>query len=360
MGYIGKISVMMKKNIYVFLLPLAFLSACSRPASEAARGKTPYKVVSMIPTTPVKDQGRSPLCWDYAMLATMESEHLAKGDSVNLSANYVARMMLREKAREYYFSKGTMPISMRGMASMAIHYIEKYGAEPYDSYKDPENLNYNVLVRKTEKLAQASVARGKGLDAFLENFEDTADDDLGALPGNSVFMLGAVYTPREFAHSVCAPGEYLFLTSFIHHPFYKPFVLEVPDNQMKDRFYNLPIGELMAHIRAAIVGGHPVCWEGDVTEKDFGKKMFVDTGRKVTQEYRQRKFENLQTTDDHAMAIVGLVEYKGKEYYKCKNSWGDEWGDKGYVYLSADYIALNTIAVFMNRDAYNCMKKAKK
>ena len=35
--------------------------------------------------TPVKDQGDSETCWIYAMLATIETEHLAWGDSVNLS-----------------------------------------------------------------------------------------------------------------------------------------------------------------------------------------------------------------------------------------------------------------------------------
>ena len=48
--------------------------------------------------TPVKNQDSSQLCWAYAMLATMESEHIMKGDSVNLSVAYIARMMLQEKA----------------------------------------------------------------------------------------------------------------------------------------------------------------------------------------------------------------------------------------------------------------------
>ena len=30
----------------------------------------------MLRYTPVKDQGRSPLCWAYSMLATIETEHI--------------------------------------------------------------------------------------------------------------------------------------------------------------------------------------------------------------------------------------------------------------------------------------------
>lgn len=35
----------------------------------------------MLPTTPMKNQGSSSLCWAYAMLATIETEHLVQGDA---------------------------------------------------------------------------------------------------------------------------------------------------------------------------------------------------------------------------------------------------------------------------------------
>jgi len=36
----------------------------------------------------------------------------------------------------------------------------------------------------------------------------------------------------------------------------------------------------------------------------------------------------------HSLAVVGYGTLKGKDYYLCKNSWGTEWGDKGYVLMS--------------------------
>ncbi len=62
-------------------------------------------------------------------------------------------------------------------------------------------------------------------------------------------MLGAEYTPQEFAHSVCYPEEYVSLTSFSHHPYREYFALEVPDNRMHDAYLNLPLDELMLHIQ---------------------------------------------------------------------------------------------------------------
>ena len=83
----------MKKLVFG-LLGLVMIISCGRPQSHKPV-KSEFCNDVVIKTTPVLDQGRSPLCWAYAMLATIESEHLMQGDSVHLSVDYLARMLLR-------------------------------------------------------------------------------------------------------------------------------------------------------------------------------------------------------------------------------------------------------------------------
>lgn len=326
------------------------LSGCGRPAHKQAAGN-PFIQDILIKTTPVKNQGTSPLCWDYAMLATIESEHLMMGDSVNLSVDYIGRMLLAEQSREAFFANGKKTISVRGMASMTLGLMKQYGLLHYDSYHNTE-ANYNVLSRKIAYVAKTAY----NLEQLGKTVDDLLDEEIGYLP-KIVYFLHAEYTPVEFANSVCYPGEYLSLTSFTHHPYKQSFVLEVPDNQQKDLFLNLPLDTLMNHIKHAIQQRHPVCWEGDISEPGFsfarGTATLPEWVSTVTPQLRQQAFETRKTTDDHCMELIGLAHDKhGKLYYIAKNSWGTGNPYGGLMYLSEAYVRLKTIATYMTRDAY--------
>ena len=68
------------------------------------------------------------------MLATIETEHLVKGDSVNLSPLFLARQYLAAEAESFYFARGKGNLSQRGMSPMTLRLLGRYGAQPYDYY----------------------------------------------------------------------------------------------------------------------------------------------------------------------------------------------------------------------------------
>lgn len=328
----------MKKGIVLCLFPV-LLAGCGRRHEKAYVPAEKFTVDLRLPVTPVKDQGTSPLCWVYAMLATIETEHIMQGDSVNLSPDYVARMYLSEQAERRRLLPGRMvrnepPVSLRGMSTMLIDLIQTYGLQHYDAYHREPDMDYNVLCRE--------ISRGGDADRLL-------DENIGTLP-RQVFWLGAGYTPMEFAHSVCTDDEYTALTSFTHHPYGQRFPLEVPDNRFHDTFLNVPLDTMMHRIVRSLREGHPVCWEGDASEPGFlsgqGFAVLQDESRKVTAMCRQKAFEAHQTTDDHCMEIIGLAhDQHGRRFFLCKNSWGTGNRYRGFMFLSEPYVQMKTVAV---------------
>ena len=223
----------------------------------------------MNPMTPVKDQGEGNLCWVYAMLAAIETEHLRWGDSVNLSPAYIEKKLELEPQA---------PKSHRGMGATLIALIQKHGIVGYDA------------MRRADKPAP-----------------------------RFVFMLGAEYTPQEFARSVCAPDEYVHLTSIANKPYGQEIVFDEPDNWLRSRFLNIPIDTLLEKTIRAVRQHHGVCWES-----------------------RQ-----------HAMAIVGLAhDEQGNKYFVMKNSWGTNRPYNGLEYLSFSQFKKQTLAVEMTREAF--------
>lgn len=330
----------MKKSIFIFLTCLVLVS-CGQQRSRVDIPKEKFTIDLRLPTTPVKDQGSSSLCWVYAMLATLETEHIMRGDSVNLSPDYVARMYLSEQAsrRRLLPNKVVQKetgITTRGMCTMALDLIQTYGLQHYDAYHRRLNMDYNVLCRKLD---------------YGNDTEKLLDKYIGPLP-NQVFMLGALYTPLEFAHSVCTDDEYIALTSFTHHPYGQRFPLEVPDNYFHNTFLNVPLDTMMNRIVQSLRAGHPVCWEGDTSEPGFlfgeGYAVLKNEKKKVTAERRQASFEARRTTDDHVMEIVGLAhDQHGRRFFLCKNSWGTANRYHGFMFLSENYVRMKTIAVVL-------------
>lgn len=330
----------MKKTFFLFLSFLVLIS-CEKQRGKVNVSEEKFTVELRLPTTPVKDQGSSSLCWVYAMLATLETEHIMRGDSVNLSPDYVARMYLSEQANRRRLLPNKVVqkeagITTRGMCTMALDLIQTYGLQHYDAYRHKPDMDYNVLCRKLDY--------GNDTEKLLDRY-------IGPLP-NQVFMLGALYTPLEFAHSVCTDDEYIALTSFTHHPYGQRFPLEVPDNYFHDTFLNVPLDTMMNRIVQSLRAGHPVCWEGDTSEPGFlfgeGYAVLKNEKKKVTAERRQASFEARRTTDDHVMEIVGLAhDQHGRRFFLCKNSWGTDNCYHGFMFLSENYVRMKTIAVVL-------------
>ena len=252
------------RHLFCFFLALMLAAGCThRPPKQFT-----FEVLN--PMTPIKDQGKSQLCWAYAMLAAIETEHLRWGDSVNLSPAFIEQKLSEEPQA---------PESKRGMGATLLELIQRHGIVSYDAMRTVETPAPHFA-----------------------------------------FMLGAQYTLQEFARSVCAPGEYICLTSQADKPYGKEIVIDAPDNWLHNRFLNVPMDTLLKKVIHAVRRHHGVCWE----------------------------------SSGHAMAIVGLAhDDKNNKYFVMKNSWGTNRPHNGLEFLSVSQFRRQTLAVEMTHDAFD-------
>jgi len=358
-------------------LVLVFFSTSNAFAqdSESAAFSYTFKPLVDNTATSIKNQCRTGTCWSYSMSSFLESEAARiSGHVVDLSEMATVRYTYPLKAQMYLRMQGKYQFGAGSLSHDVLNAAAGWGLAPQEAFtglQDGETVhNHGDMDAALLATVEALVKKPSGnLDPrWNETINGILDTYLGELPTSFEFE-GKSYTPASFRDYLgIDPEAYINITSFTHHPFGKSFVLEVPDNFSRGEFYNVPIEDLQRAVEAAVVAGYTVAWDADVSEKGFsfrnGMALLPAKGEEsnlwkeevaeatVTQESRQKAFDNQTTTDDHLMHIVGLAtDQSGAKYFVIKNSWGqgNEYG--GRQYISMAYFQAKTIAILVHRDA---------
>lgn len=328
-----------------------------------AQGKETFTITKEIKHLPVISQGSSGTCWSFATTSFLESEIMRKGlPETDLSEMYFADYAYLDRAEQYLLYHGHNNFSSGGQAHDVINVLREHGLsteEAFPGIKTNGRFTDRGLVNELEIKVNDLNKKGDDFDAAnLKTLEPILKKYIGNIP-KKVEYGNKKYTPEELLQKTgINPDDYIEISSYTHHPFYQPFVLEVPDNWAHGLYYNLPMDEMLEVILYSLNNGYSVCWDGDTSEKTFqhrnGKADVPEKlAGKITQEMRQKTFMNRTTTDDHLMHMVGLSkDSEGKTCFYTKNSWGSDSNDLGgYLHLTEDYVRLKTIAILVNKEA---------
>ena len=222
----------MNKLLPLLCLSLA-LSACSR--TEKRLEAHVFVPDAVCAHTPALNQGRTSTCWTYASASLLESDWLAghPGDTVRLSPMYMVRQKYLNQLDAYYYSCGREEIRNGGLGHSFLRVLEEDGVLPLEAYRGrrqgSKRHDHGALLKQLKKLAEEAV-KHCDLPGYRKRAVALLDEQMGAVPDSFLYR-GRSYTARSFADSLRFKAEdYVQLTSFTHHPFYTPFILEVPDN----------------------------------------------------------------------------------------------------------------------------------
>ena len=394
---------MMKKSILIAALGLFSLNTMAQdtPKEEGFV----FTTVKENPITSIKNQNRAGTCWCYSGLAFIESELLRMGKGeYDLSEMFIVHNTYLDRADKAVRTHGDISFSQGGSFYDVIYGMKTFGLVPEEEmrpgvmYGDTLS-NHNELTAVSDAVV-AAIAKGnhRKLQADKDNnllwkkaIASIHDIYLGERPEKFTYK-GKEYTPKSFYESTgLNADDYISLTSYTHHPFYQPFVLEIQDNWRWASSYNLPIDELMQVFDNAINKGYTIAWGSDVSEQGFSFKNGIainpqvedvkdysttDRARfekmdekerleevykfekpfpevNVTPQVRQEGFEAFVTTDDHLMHLTGIAkDQNGTKYYITKNSWGTERNTfGGYLNMSDSFVRAKTIYIMVHKDA---------
>ena len=374
-------------NKIVLLLLIALLNPFTSFSKDKKGKKSEgyiFTPVYDIKTTSVKDQNHSGTCWSFATTSFIETEaiRLGKGE-LDLSEMYFVSTAYPEKAKRFVRYHGISTFTEGGQAHDVINIIRDYGIVPETVYSGLEygekNHEHNELVSMLTAMVNVVIKNKNSRlsTKWYQAVTATTDAYFGAVPEKFTYN-EKEYTPKSFQNEITGinPDDYVEITSYNHYPFYSKFDLELPDNWSHDDYYNVPINDLMIIMENAFKNGFSVCWDGDVSERTFSHKKGVavipeksysdmnddektaiwekpGVEKEITQESRQKTFDNYKTTDDHLMHLTGVsTDQNGNNYYKTKNSWNTDSNDfGGYLHMSENYIKLKTVAIMVHKDA---------
>ncbi|MDO9510464.1 MAG: C1 family peptidase [Bacteroidales bacterium] len=388
------------KKILTIMMVLALMFQISAIAQKTEK-KTPdsgyvFTLTKELPHTGVKNQYRSSTCWSFSALSFFESEMIRMGKGeYDFSDMFCVRDAYEQKVSKYVRMQGNINLAAGGAFHDVMHTIKTRGLMPESAYaglqySEPKHVHsemdnalrafMDVIIKNpNKKLSTAWYNATMGiLNAYL-----------GVVPEKFNYN-GKEYTAKSFAAETgLNMDNYLDFGSYTHHPFYKNFILEIPDNWAWGETMNIPLDEMMQIIDNALDKGYTIAWGSDISEKGFAynkglaltpetdiaelgdsekakwekltekernSQMYkfdnIITEKIITQEIRQQEFDNYQTTDDHGMHIVGYGhDQTGKKYYYVKNSWGADNKYDGYFYVSPSFMRLKTINILVHKDA---------
>jgi len=385
------------KKITLFLAFTGMLSSLNAQDTITNKAGSDYRftVVNDIEATEVQSQGRTGTCWSFSALSFIESEIMRLGGGKHeLSEMFIVRNTYADKAEKYVRMHGYLNFGPGGAFHDVSEMIKAHGIVPLEVYTgkpaNEETFNHGEMDHVLHGIVKAVVDAEQNTltPLWKPAYEAVLDTYLGEIPLKFKYN-GEKYTPKSFAESVNFDADdYIFISSYTHHPFYEEFIIEVQDNWMMKSVYNIPMDEMVEVIDNALLNDFSIAWASDVSEKGFsfrdglalvpldgakinksGKdnKNFSDAGaskestvfeapceeKEITQEMRQLAFDNYETTDDHGMHMTGIVkDQTGKKYYIVKNSWGTKNNDcDGYFYASQAFVEYKTMDIMLHKGA---------
>ncbi len=313
-------------------------------------------------------QGSAGTCWCFSATSFLESEiyRLTK-QKVKLSEMYFVYWEYVERARRFVKERGNSYFSEGSESNGVIRMMKFYGAVPdsvyYGMKKGQEFYDHSKMFDQMNNYLK-SVKNDNNWDEkqVLETIKSILNSYMG-IPPSKFFVKGKEISPKEYVQDIIKlkPNNYFSFMSTKEQPYNQKGELKEDDNWWHcDDYYNVSLDDYMKIIINAITNGYTISICGDVSES--GYDSYAEVGiipdfdipsDYINEDSRQFRLSNKTTTDDHCIHLVGYMRENDKYWFLIKDSGsgGFDGNNKGYRFLSEDYVRLKMMNILIHKDA---------
>lgn len=117
----------------------------------------------------------------------------------------------------------------------------------------------------------------------------------------------------------------------------KPPAQAFTDGKLREAVKYARVNQTVADMQACLTAGTPIVI-GFTVYDSFESDAVAQTGDVPM------PAKSEQVLGGHCVLVVGYTVRNGKSVWICRNSWGVDWGDKGYFYFPQEYLTNTNLA----------------
>ena len=341
----------------------------------------------------ITDQKSSGRCWMFSGLNVLRSEYTEKHDSVEIEFSQAYLFFYDQLEKANLMLQGTLdtakkpiddqrvqfffhyPLSDGGTFCGVADLVDKYGLVPKEvmpeSYSTDNTskaralissklrefgLQLRDMVQKGKSASAINKAKVRMLSQVYHMLQLTIGEPVQkftyAFKNKNGKSLGEAkeYTPYSFAQEVVGKqlnGSFIMVMNDPRRPYNKVYEVEY-DRHTYDghnwKYVNLSMDDIERMAISALKHGQKLYSSYDVAKMLDRKRGYADTenfdyGSLFDTSFTMNKADRIATFDSgstHAMTLtaVDLDDKNHARKWKVENSWGADWGQRGYLIMT--------------------------
>ncbi|ULY68564.1 peptidase C1B, bleomycin hydrolase [Chlorella virus XW01] len=303
-----------------------------------------------------------------------------KLERYNRLLKYYLEIQKEKEKDRYLYQLLHDPLGDGGQFDMAGAIVKKYGIVPKSCYidtyhaKNTDEMNEILKTQLINDIEELNVIPEhlleETINLMVKRVYYMLVGFLGKPPTKFVWEFendGKFYkwdmTPLEFlTKSQFNPDYYISVINDPRkeHPYNNLYQVKylgnVEDNMVK--WINLPMDRLLNLTQQMIDKKIPV-WFGCDVGKEYDSKTGVHNLNLINYEMtgmavkltKEQKLRNKLALPNHAMLITGYhLDGDNITKWKVENSWGDDYGAKGYLIMSNEWMKEYTFQILVRKD----------